>query len=116
MPEFSLDYCNEEMVEVYENMGMNLPFDQDKADLKGIFTNDSNSKVWIDKIIHKTHIEVDREGTRAAAVTAVEVDRCTAVMPVAEPVVITLDRPFVYAIVDNETGIPVFLGCMNNMQ
>ena len=26
------------------------------------------------------------------------------------------DRPFVYAIVDNETGIPVFLGCMNNMQ
>ncbi len=116
MPEFSLDYCNEEMVEVYENMGMNLPFDQDKADLKGIFTDDSNSKVWIDKIIHKTHIEVDREGTRAAAVTAVEVDKCAAVMPVAEPVVITLDRPFVYAIVDNETGIPVFLGCMNNMQ
>ena len=116
MPEFTTDYGNEGMVDVYKNMGMNLPFDQDKADLKGIFTNDSNSKVWIDKIIHKTHIEVDREGTRAAAVTAVEVDTCAAVMPVAEPVVITLDRPFVYAIVDNETGIPVFLGCMNNMQ
>ena len=116
MPEFTTDYGNEGMVDVYKNMGMNLPFDQDKADLKGIFTNDSNSKVWIDKIIHKTHIEVDREGTRAAAVTAVEADTCAAVMPVAEPVVITLDRPFVYAIVDNETGIPVFLGCMNNMQ
>ncbi len=116
MPEFALDYSNEEMTEVYKNMGMDLPFDQDKADLKGIFTNDSTSKVWIDKIIHKTHIEVDREGTKAAAVTVVEVDKCTAVMPVAEPVVITLDRPFVYAIVDNETGIPVFLGCMNNIK
>ncbi len=116
MPEFTTDYGNEGMVDVYKNMGMNLPFDQDKADLKGIFTNDSNSKVWIDKIIHKTHIEVDREGTRAAAVTAVEVDKCMAIAPAADPVIINLDRPFVYAIVDNETGIPVFLGCMNNMQ
>ena len=116
MPEFTLDYTNEEMTEVYRQMGMDLPFDQDKADLKGIFTNDSNSKVWIDKIIHKTHIEVDRKGTRAAAVTVVEVDKCTAVELVEEPVIITLDRPFVYAIVDNETGIPVFLGCMNNLK
>ena len=104
------------VVDVYKKMGMDLPFDPGKADLKGIFTNDSDSDVWIGKIIHKTHIEVDRQGTRAAAVTVVEVDKCMAVAPAADPVIINLDRPFVYAIVDNETGIPVFLGCMNNMQ
>jgi serpin B len=116
MPEFTTDYGNEGMVEVYKKMGMDLPFDPGKADLKGIFTNDSDSDVWIGKIIHKTHIEVDRQGTRAAAVTVVEVDKCMAVAPAADPVIINLDRPFVYAIVDNETGVPVFLGCMNNMQ
>jgi serpin B len=116
MPEFTTDYGNEGMVEVYKKMGMDLPFDPGKADLKGIFTNDSDSDVWIGKIIHKTHIEVDRQGTRAAAVTVVEVDKCMAVAPASDPVVIDLDRPFVYAIVDNETGVPVFLGCMNNMQ
>ena len=116
MPEFTTDYGNEGMVEVYKKMGMDLPFEPGKADLKGIFTNDSDSDVWIGKIIHKTHIEVDRQGTRAAAVTVVEVDKCMAVAPASDPVVIDLDRPFVYAIVDNETGVPVFLGCMNNMQ
>ncbi|MBP5494037.1 MAG: serpin family protein [Lachnospiraceae bacterium] len=116
MPEFTTDYGNEGMVDVYKKMGMDLPFDPGKADLKGIFTNDSDSDVWIGKIIHKTHIEVDRQGTRAAAVTVVEVDKCMAVAPTSDPVVIDLDRPFVYAIVDNETGVPVFLGCMNNMQ
>ena len=116
MPEFTTDYGNEGMVDVYKKMGMDLPFDPGKADLKGIFTNDSDSDVWIGKIIHKTHIEVDRQGTRAAAVTVVEVDKCMAVAPAEDPVIINLDRPFVYAIVDNETGVPVFLGCMNNMQ
>jgi len=32
-----------------------------------------------------------------------------------DQVIITLDRPFVYGIVDNETGLPVFLGCVNQL-
>ena len=115
MPEFTTDYGNEGMVDVYKKMGMDLPFDPGKADLKGIFTNDSDSDVWIGKIIHKTHIEVDRQGTRAAAVTVVEVDKCMAVAPAADPVIINLDRPFVYAVVDNATGLPIFLGCVNSL-
>ncbi|MBR3103493.1 MAG: hypothetical protein IKH46_06685 [Lachnospiraceae bacterium] len=32
-----------------------------------------------------------------------------------EPVMIILDRPFIYGIIDNETGLPVFLGCVNTL-
>ena len=116
LPEFESDYTNEEMKEIYKKMGMDLPFNKEKAEFKGIFTNDETSQVWIGKIIHKTHIEVDRQGTRAAAATVVEMDKCEACISPIDPVFINLDRPFVYAIVDNETGVPVFLGVENNMQ
>lgn len=116
LPEFENDYKNDEMKEIYKKMGMDLPFNKEKAEFKGIFTNDATSQVWIEKIIHKTHIEVDREGTKAAAVTVVEMDKCEACISPIDPVIINLDRPFVYAIVDNETGVPVFLGVENNMQ
>jgi len=116
LPEFENDYKNDEMKEIYKKMGMDLPFNKEKAEFKGIFTNDETSQVWIGQIIHKTHIEVDRQGTKAAAATVVEMDKCEACISPIDPVFINLDRPFVYAIVDNETGVPVFLGVENNMQ
>lgn len=72
-------------------------------------------RIWISNVLHKTHIEVNREGTRAAEVTAIEMtDNCEVAMP-DDQVIITLDRPFVYGIVDNQTGLPVFLGCVNQL-
>ena len=52
----------------------------------------------------------------AAAVTVIEVDKCMALPVFDDPVVIRLDRPFVYAIVDTETGTPIFLGCQNSIK
>jgi len=78
--------------------------------------NQSPYQVWIGKILHKTHIEVDRKGTKAAAVTAVQMEMCAADMPVEEVKTVRLDRPFVYAVVDNATGYPVFFGVQNSMQ
>ena len=64
--------------------------------------------VCIDEVIHKTFIEVDENGTRAAAATGVIMkgESCE----VTQTKSVYLDRPFVYAIIDNETGIPVFVG------
>ena len=117
LPEFETDYGNE-MSSIYKEMGMNIPFDKNKAEFKGFFTNDEYSNVWIDRVIHKTHIEVDKKGTKAAAVTVIEVkEAATSALEYEEkPVVIKLNRPFVYGIVDVETGVPIFLGCQNNMQ
>lgn len=117
LPEFDADYDNE-MSNIYKDMGMDIPFEQTEAEFKGFFTNDELSQVWIDEVIHKTHIEVDKKGTKAAAVTVIGVKEAGAIAPEFEekPIVITLDRPFVYGIVDVETGVPIFLGCQNNMK
>ena len=61
-------------------------------------------------MLHKTHIQLDEQGTKAAAATAVKMD-VSGVMPIDENTkIVELDRAFAYAIVDTETGLPVFMG------
>jgi serpin B len=98
-------------------MGMPDAFDRARADLSGIMQplNGDGYQVWIDRVLHKTHIEVDRKGTRAAAVTAVEACGTDCAEEYNPPVYVILDRPFIYGIIDNATGLPIFLGCMNHM-
>ena len=116
IPEFKNEY-DIIMNDVLEKMGMTDAFSSADADFNGVMrpTDDELYQIWISKVIHKTFIEVDREGTRAAAVTAITLDTCNAIEISNPPMYITLDRPFVYAIVDNETGLPVFLGCVNQL-
>ena len=68
----------------------------------------------VDRVIHKTHIELDRNGTKAAAATAVVAKESSAYME--SPIEIRMDRPFVYALVDNETGIPLFIGSVKTLK
>lgn len=72
-------------------------------------------KLVIDDVLHKTHIELDRNGTKAAAVTAVIVDKATAVLDPPKPKEVYLDRPFVYALVDTKTGCPLLLGVVEEI-
>ena len=62
----------------------------------------------IENIIQKTYIELDEKGTKAAAVTAVEMGSGMSTIPQ-----ITLDRPFLYGILDDENHFPLFLGILN---
>ena len=61
----------------------------------------------------KTFIDVSRNGTKAAAVTWAGME-CTSAAPM-ESYSVILDRPFVYAIVDNATGLPLFVGVIGSM-
>ncbi len=63
----------------------------------------------ISKVLHKTHIELDENGTKAAAATAVVMEKATAIFG-NDPIKLTFDRPFVYALVDTSTGVPLFIG------
>ena len=115
-PEFKNEY-ELEMSKILQDMGMEVPFDCERADFSGLITavNDPGYPTYIGSVLHKTFIEVNREGTRAAAVTAIELD-CAGCEPMyVPPMIITLDRPFVYAVVDNETGLPVFLGTVSSL-
>ena len=67
-----------------------------------------DSRLAVDKVIHETFIAIDEEGTEAAAATAVLADLTAA--PDDEPVPVILDRPFLYRIVDGETGATLFIG------
>ncbi len=110
IPEFSYDYTNNGIASVLKSLGINDAFDPENAD----FSHVTPSQIFISEIIQKTHIELDREGTKAAAVTAVVL--CEAC--IEEPIQVKevrLDRPFVYMIVDTATETPVFIGSVNSV-
>ena len=69
----------------------------------------------ISKVLHKTHIELDRNGTKAAAVTAVSMDKATAIFTPKE-ITVNLDHPFVYAIIDTSSGLPLFIGTVKTLK
>ena len=62
-------------------------------------------------MLHKTYIAVDEKGTKAGAVTAVEMAEGSAMEP-QETRTVVLDRPFVYLIIDCETNLPIFMGVL----
>ncbi|MFA5562181.1 MAG: serpin family protein [Eubacteriales bacterium] len=89
-----------------EALGITDAFDPNRADLSLIAP-----QLYISRVLHKTFIQVDGLGTRAGAVTAVEVG----VTSIRETTPVILDRPFVYAIIDNDTHLPLFVGTMSRM-
>lgn len=84
-------------------LGMPIAF-TDGADLSGITPN---TKLLIQDVVHEAFISVDEKGTEAAAATAVVVGRTSAPTDLVE---FTVDRPFVFLITDDETGVILFMG------
>ncbi len=113
MPEFEYDW-GKSIKETLIDMGMTDAFDYSEADLTGIADFDDDRTLYIGDVIHKTHIEVDATGTRAAAVTAVTLDVAGAIME-ENIKYVTCDRPFAYAIVDMTNNTPVFIGSVNEV-
>ena len=111
MPEFRYDY-ETELVGTMQKLGINDAFDPAAAD----FSELSDTSVYISDILHKTHIELDRNGTKAAAVTAIIAKNTSIVTEPPEVKEVHLDHPFVYAIIDTETGLPLFIGTVNTLK
>ena len=102
LPRFTTDYTSRRMEDVLRKMGMNNAFEGGLTEIL------DKRELRIDFVIHKVRVEVDEEGTRAAAATAIGLKE-SAVEPAAEQITVRLDRPFVYMIMDGN-GIPLFLG------
>ena len=112
LPKFSYDY-DQSLVETLEALGMERAF-TDWAQFDGI-GNSRDQGLKISDVLHKTHIDVDNEGTKAAAVTAVMVAQVTAVERPEEIHQVYLDRPFVYMIIDTENSLPLFIGTVTEL-
>lgn len=95
-------------------MGLSRAFDPQEADFSAM-GNAGGDPLYIGDVIHKTAFEINEKGTEAAAVTAVMME-CTSTMPPQDLIYLRFDRPFVYGIVDLETGTPLFLGTMEKCE
>ena len=94
---------NVDLLETLPKLGLELPFDQTRADFTGI----SPRNPFIGAGVHAADIEVDEWGTVAAAATAIGFRESAVPTPDA---VIRADRPFLYLIRHAETGAVLFLG------
>ena len=101
MPKFRLEY-ELDMNDVLKSLGMSIAFSPDSADFTNMY---APGNVFISKVKHKTFVEVDEEGTEAAAVTSVEIGLTS-----AGPQPIVIDRPFVFAIREKHSGTILFVG------
>jgi len=111
LPKFSYEY-ELTMNDVLKELGMPAAFSGDTADFSKM-AHSSRGNIYIGDVLHKTFISVDELGTKAGAVTKVQMNDESA--PMSEWVV-TLNRPFVYMIIDNETNLPVFIGTVMDVQ
>lgn len=109
LPSFTYDpSASMELKPVLKALGMTIPFDRKKADF-GVMAkqDDPAQRLFVADVFHKAFVKVDEKGTEAAAATAVEM-----AVGAAPPKAIEFraDHPFVYLIVDQKSGLVLFLG------
>jgi len=104
LPRFRLEAAFD-LIPALRRLGVVTAFGGD-ADF-GEITEDAPLRIGA--VAHKAYIDVDEQGTEAAAATAV-VMRTAAAMRPPSPVTMVVDRPFLFAIVETATGLPLFLG------
>ncbi len=109
MPKFKVEY-SVELNDMLNKLGIEQAFVPGTANFKGMLQGGTNA-FFVDKVLHKTFIEVDENGTEAAAVTAVIMEATSALDP-EKPVIkdFIADKPFSYIIRDEETGEILFMG------
>jgi serpin B len=105
LPKFKMTR-NFELAKVLEGMGMKLALEPNRADFSGIC---SQEPLFISEVIHKAFVDVNEEGTEAAAATAVVLRAGAAFRP-EQPVVFKADHPFFFAIRHRESGAVLFMG------
>ena len=102
LPRFRLEY-KRELKEDLSRLGMRVAFDPDRADFTRMWTGTAE-RLYLTKVIQKTFVEVNEEGTTAAAATAVGVG------VTSMPLTISFDRPFLFAIRERLSGTILFVG------
>ena len=107
LPKFDLTTENC-LSDALKALGLEAPFGSD-ADFSGI----SEVPLKIDEILQKVRVQLDEEGTKAAAATAIVV-ACMALPQPEETVEMRVDRPFAFVIADGESGSVCFAGAIEN--
>ncbi len=106
LPKFRFSF--EEMLnDVLKSMGAAVAFDPENADFSGI---NSTGGLYISKVKHKSFIEVNEEGTEAAAVTSVQINLTS----IGSSPQFIANRPFMFVIMEKSSGAVLFTGKVMN--
>ncbi len=111
LPRFKMEYAKG-LVPLLKELGMGVAFEND-ADFSGI-SDPLKLKIKISGVLHKTYVDVNEEGTEAAAVTSVGLSGITSVMPEQKTFYMEVNRPFFFVIRDNQTQAVLFMGTIQN--
>ena len=106
MPKFKAEWQGD-LENILPELGLRDAFVPGTADFSKM--GDNEYGYYINKVIHAAKIEVNEKGTEAAAATVVAAP-AGAAEPPQEGITLILDRPFLYGIVDLQTGVSLFLG------
>lgn len=100
IPRFEMEYGIKSLKDALERLGMRAPFDME-ANFDGI-----RPGIFIEEVLHKAVIEVNEQGSEAAAVTVVEMVETAAM----DPLSFIADRPFIFVIANDEADSILFMG------
>ena len=107
LPRFEMT-CSFDLKGALSRLGLADVFRSERADFSGM--TDNPKGLYVTGAVHKAFVKVNEKGTEAAAVTAMPMAEC-------EPRRFRVDRPFLFAIQDRETGAILFLGrCLDPRQ
>ncbi|HIW49757.1 MAG TPA: serpin family protein [Candidatus Blautia intestinavium] len=109
IPKFRSE-TSKELTETLKSLGITDAFSQ-QADFSRMYSTAGNPGVKISEVVHKTFIDVNEQETKAAAATEIGIVETALITDDSEKY-ISLDRPFLYMLVDCQNDIPLFLGTM----
>lgn len=110
MPRFKFAY-EIKLNDILKDMGMQKAFDDYGADFTKITDQED---LYISSVAHKSFIDVNENGTEAAAVTAITFTTTSAPADTVKKIYFTVDKPFVFAITEKDTGAILFIGEVQN--
>lgn len=107
-PKYEVDFENV-LNDPLTTLGVQAIFDMNTDQLAPMGTADGN--LFVNKMFQKTFLAVDEQGTEAASAVGTEISETSLLIP--EGRIVDFNRPFLYGIVENETGLPLFMGRMD---